>query len=485
MSPPEPSETSAAAEPHWTAKLKAPLQLVIICDDKDYAAVQVLMGHLTSLQHQRLVETWHPGLMNTGGNRPKLLQQRLDSAQVFVLFVSPDFLLSDWCYSKALATALECARKTEVILIPVRARGCDVSGLVLDDYQFLPKDGHAVLGGANIDAVWAEVVADIRKTIITHPPLSPRTPAASRVNGQAPSPDQNQSAPLFTPSSKTPSNPPSPSPEPHKPLEWTPSPERATPTPTPLQPPVAPNPVPPVPIPPKPTPASALDPHVAARHLRLARGAITSLCIIACLAGTDLLYARTTTDIGRNSARFLACLPLALVLIVAFLLFRRPVTPRGSPPLPVTPTRPPLRPVWSWTILAASVALFGLVLIHPWAPLPIAKIRAVALSDEKGHAWEENVIDGKVAGGTVAPDAAITVRPKRTAPDAGQVAYRWDRLKGVELLLPRDAPTQRIKLAAYRGDLNLFVYVAAEGRSLLLPKVDHDLIQIVFRREFP
>ena len=54
-----------------------------------------LEKHLTLLQRQRLITTWHPRLITAGEDWQQVVDSHLQSASVILLLISPDFLASD------------------------------------------------------------------------------------------------------------------------------------------------------------------------------------------------------------------------------------------------------------------------------------------------------------------------------------------------------------------------------------------------------
>ena len=54
-----------------------------------------LEKHLTLLQRQQLITTWHPRLIRAGEDWQQVVDAHIQRASVILLLISPDFLASD------------------------------------------------------------------------------------------------------------------------------------------------------------------------------------------------------------------------------------------------------------------------------------------------------------------------------------------------------------------------------------------------------
>ena len=79
------------------------------------------------------------------------IKKRLDTAQIILLLVSPDFMASDYCYSVEMQHALERHQHGEATVIPIILRPVYWHGEPLGRLQALPTDGKPVT-----DSEWHE-----------------------------------------------------------------------------------------------------------------------------------------------------------------------------------------------------------------------------------------------------------------------------------------------------------------------------------------
>ena len=89
----------------------------------------------------------------------------MDSADVVLLLVSPDFLASDYCYNIEKTRALERHRRGEARLISVILRPCDWQNTDLREFLATPTDGRPVTRWADRDEAFLNVATEIRRAI--------------------------------------------------------------------------------------------------------------------------------------------------------------------------------------------------------------------------------------------------------------------------------------------------------------------------------
>lgn len=76
------------------------------CDAELRNALDV---HLALLKRQKVIRTWWDGEITAGEEWPPEIFGRLEKADVILLLISPDFIASDFCYSREMARAMERA----------------------------------------------------------------------------------------------------------------------------------------------------------------------------------------------------------------------------------------------------------------------------------------------------------------------------------------------------------------------------------------
>src|SRR5579859_3093429 len=132
---------------------------------EDETWVKELEKHLSSLQRQGLISTWHPRLIAAGEDWQHVIDIHFQRASLVLLLISPDFLSSDYCYGKEMQQALEREREKGVCVIPILLRPVDWQSAPFAHLRPLPSDATFLTEWANVDRAFAEVTAGIRRAI--------------------------------------------------------------------------------------------------------------------------------------------------------------------------------------------------------------------------------------------------------------------------------------------------------------------------------
>src|SRR6266566_5715704 len=131
---------------------------------EDEALLKKLKTHLWPLQRQGLIDVWHDRDINAGTEWEQVIKEQLNTAQIILLLVSPDFMASDYCYTIEMKQALERHDKKEATVIPIILRPVYWQG-VLGNLQALPKDAKPVISSHwhNEDDAFFNIVEGVMK----------------------------------------------------------------------------------------------------------------------------------------------------------------------------------------------------------------------------------------------------------------------------------------------------------------------------------
>jgi len=140
---------------------------------EDEPLLKRLKKQLTPMQRQGLIALWHDRDISAGTAWEQEISEQLNSAQIILLLISPDFMDSDYCYSKEMQRALERHHRKEARVIPVILRPIDWQD-ILGDIQALPTDAQPVLSPLwhSPEEAFYDVAQGIRKVVMQ---LTPRT----------------------------------------------------------------------------------------------------------------------------------------------------------------------------------------------------------------------------------------------------------------------------------------------------------------------
>jgi hypothetical protein len=131
----------------------------------DEALRDQLEKHLAGLHRQDIISSWHDRRITAGTEFGDAIDSHIDTADVILLLVSPDFIASDYCYEKEMVRALERHQKGQARVIPVILRPCDWHGLPFGKLLATPTDGRAITRWPNIDEAFLDVVKAIKAAL--------------------------------------------------------------------------------------------------------------------------------------------------------------------------------------------------------------------------------------------------------------------------------------------------------------------------------
>ena len=128
----------------------------------DEALRDQLEKQLAMLRRQGAIETWHDRRIGAGQGWAAAIDEHVETDDIILLLVSPDFLASDYCYDREMIRAMERHEAGDAIVIPVILRPCDWHGAPFGKLQAVPKDGRPVTLMPDRDAAFLEVAQAVR-----------------------------------------------------------------------------------------------------------------------------------------------------------------------------------------------------------------------------------------------------------------------------------------------------------------------------------
>lgn len=138
------------------------LKVFVSYSHRDERLRDHLDAHLSPLKRMHIIHAWHDRKIQPGQDFDEIIRKQLNSADLILLLVSPDFLNSEYCYSNEMAHALERHRAGEARVIPVILRPVDWEKAPFAGLQVLPKDGKPVTLWANRDEAFMIVAKSVR-----------------------------------------------------------------------------------------------------------------------------------------------------------------------------------------------------------------------------------------------------------------------------------------------------------------------------------
>ena len=143
----------------------APISLFYSYSHKDEALRGKLEVHLSLLQTQGVICSWHDRRIEAGTEWDGAISKNLDEADIVLLLVSADFLASRYCHEVEIARAMERHEAGTARVIPVILRPVVWHFTSFGKLQALPKDAKPVTTWKNRDAAFADVARGIHEAV--------------------------------------------------------------------------------------------------------------------------------------------------------------------------------------------------------------------------------------------------------------------------------------------------------------------------------
>lgn len=156
-----------------TTRPTIPIELFCSYSHADEKLRKTLEKHLRPLMREGKISVWHDRKIMPGNEWMGEIDEHLNSAQIILLLISPDFIDSDYCYDIEVKRALERHEAGEACVIPIILRKVDWHSSPMGKLQALPTDGKPVASWSSRDAAFYDVVQGIRKAIDTLPSSKP------------------------------------------------------------------------------------------------------------------------------------------------------------------------------------------------------------------------------------------------------------------------------------------------------------------------
>jgi hypothetical protein len=117
---------------------------------------------LSILKRQGVVDVWHDRRIGAGQEFALEIDRHVESDDIILLLVSPDFLASDYCYNIEMRRAMERHEAGEAIVIPVILRACEWKEAPFGKLNATPPDGTPITQMPDPDEAMLKVAQAVR-----------------------------------------------------------------------------------------------------------------------------------------------------------------------------------------------------------------------------------------------------------------------------------------------------------------------------------
>jgi adenylate cyclase len=145
--------------------MPSPIEIFFSYSHKDKRLRDELETQLSLLKRQGAITAWYDRKIGAGKEWANEIDTHLNSAQIILLLVSPDYLASDYCYDIEMKLALERHEAKEAYVIPVILRSVDWKEAPFGSLRALPTDAKPVTEWSNRDRAFEDIAKGIRNII--------------------------------------------------------------------------------------------------------------------------------------------------------------------------------------------------------------------------------------------------------------------------------------------------------------------------------
>src|SRR5215218_1411116 len=141
--------------------------LRVICSYSrpDQNHLEELKTRLVGLRPQGLITEWHEGMITPGHEWEEDTAGNLETSDMVLLLVTPDFMASQYIYEKEIDRAIERHERGEARVIPIIVGPARWEGTSLGKLQALPQGTKPIITWANQDEAWQGVVRGIQQAV--------------------------------------------------------------------------------------------------------------------------------------------------------------------------------------------------------------------------------------------------------------------------------------------------------------------------------
>ena len=132
---------------------------------EDEADVDMFRTHAANLKKKWSAVIWYDRKMLAGEHIEKAIETEIQSADIFVLFVTAKFLASKAC-QKEVDAALALKKSGKAEIVPVIVSPCDWENSPLREFLACPTDGKPVANWTLSDSAWKSIIKSLDKLLL-------------------------------------------------------------------------------------------------------------------------------------------------------------------------------------------------------------------------------------------------------------------------------------------------------------------------------
>lgn len=135
---------------------------------QDEAFCLELAKYLNPLERENLIKSWHRGMIPFGVDEAQEIESHRQRADVILLLISPDYLVTDACYNE-MQWAWEREQAGEKCVIPIILRAVSIEPgsktFPFKTTQLLPTGGRPITDWRPRDKAYQDIVMGVRRKL--------------------------------------------------------------------------------------------------------------------------------------------------------------------------------------------------------------------------------------------------------------------------------------------------------------------------------
>jgi hypothetical protein len=141
------------------------LRVFISYSHKDREPKQELETFLFQLKESKDIEVWQDGELLASDEFRLEIREALSSADIVLLLISQDFIVSPFIRTEELSLAMERHAKGEARVVPIILRRCNWKNEPYGVLVALPQDGKPISESTNKDATYTEIAMQLDRLV--------------------------------------------------------------------------------------------------------------------------------------------------------------------------------------------------------------------------------------------------------------------------------------------------------------------------------
>ncbi len=127
--------------------------------------LNLLEIYLAPLRREDRFTIWSDTNLNAGVQWEEKLHKHLESADIILLLISPDFMASDYCYSYEMTRAIERHDDGSAVVIPILLRPTLWHKAPFAKLQMIPKNAKPVSRWPDSDEAFNDIVMQVDQVV--------------------------------------------------------------------------------------------------------------------------------------------------------------------------------------------------------------------------------------------------------------------------------------------------------------------------------